>query len=414
MPHCSSIDINELVSYYMRLWWSSDRSLPEFKQSMSRHQQSLYETQLKKWSDKLMYVLENLPRTEQERDELREQLSTEMRQFALSTFSFEQRHLDFIEKSRMVEASLKFVRMARDFDPAISGDDIYQAGRNVMTSNLIQLLLGLKVEVTPSIFAYSMLYPYTDNYLDDPAVSQSTKESFNRRFRQRLLGEALIPKNPAERTIDQLFELIESEWERSENPLVYDNLLAIHNAQIRSLGLIDPDAGPYEKDVLGISFEKGGTSVLADGYLVAGSLTEGQAKYLFGYGAYTQLMDDLEDVTEDLEANRLTIFSQTAPYRKLDHLTNRLIHFGRAVLADLDVFDTETAKSLFEIIDRALDPILIDIIGRSNGYFSKRYLRALEKHSAYRFQKIKKLRKKLERRKITLEALTKAVQTYSQ
>ena len=38
-------------------------------------------------------------------------------------------------------------------------------------------LLGLPVEVTPAVFAYSMLYPYTDNYLDDPAIPRTTSPS---------------------------------------------------------------------------------------------------------------------------------------------------------------------------------------------------------------------------------------------
>jgi len=36
-------------------------------------------------------------------------------------------------------------------------------------------------------------------------------------------------------------------------------------AQARSLKLVAPEASPFELDVVGISCEKGGTSVLADG-----------------------------------------------------------------------------------------------------------------------------------------------------
>ena len=63
-------------------------------------------------------------------------------------------------------------------------------------------------------------------------------------------------------------------------------------AQCRSLELLHRTASPYEVDVLGISLEKGGTSVLADGYLVAGSLTRPQAELAFGFGAYLQIVDD--------------------------------------------------------------------------------------------------------------------------
>ncbi len=149
-----------------------------------------------------------------------------------------------------------FARMARDFAPMISSDDIYQAGRNVITANLIQLLLGLPARVTPSIFAYSMLYPYTDNYLDDQSIPMETKVSFNKRFRHRLLGEEIEPANSHEVDISSLIRMIENEWNRQDYPQVYESLLSIHKAQTLSLDLVAPGITPFERDILGISFEK--------------------------------------------------------------------------------------------------------------------------------------------------------------
>ena len=59
--------------------------------------------------------------------------------------------------------------------------------------------------------------------------------------------------------------------------------------QTRSAALLRRHAGPYEVDVLGISLEKGGTSVLADRYLVAGSLTEAQGACFFVQCATTEV-----------------------------------------------------------------------------------------------------------------------------
>jgi hypothetical protein len=69
-----------------------------------------------------------------------------------------------------------------------------------------------------------------------------------------------------------------------------------HRAQSKSLQQLCCNPAPHQIDVVGISFEKGGTSVLADGYLVAGSLTAAQPDWIFGFGVLTQLLDDL-DVT---------------------------------------------------------------------------------------------------------------------
>jgi hypothetical protein len=59
-------------------------------------------------------------------------------------------------------------------------------------------MLGQKMGLTPAIFTYSMLYPYTDNYLDNPATSRERKLGFSARFGQRLAGEAVAPVNDHE------------------------------------------------------------------------------------------------------------------------------------------------------------------------------------------------------------------------
>ena len=53
---------------------------------------------------------------------------------------------------------------ARKFDDDLPIGDIMQAMRNVWISNALQLLFGKEVYYSKANFAYSMLYPYTDNY----------------------------------------------------------------------------------------------------------------------------------------------------------------------------------------------------------------------------------------------------------
>ncbi len=65
-------------------------------------------------------------------------------------------------------------RVCPDGPPLRSGDHEpgHLSGRSQCLDGLdvLQLLLGIPVRVTPAIFAYSMLYPYGDNCLDDPAI----------------------------------------------------------------------------------------------------------------------------------------------------------------------------------------------------------------------------------------------------
>ena len=126
-----------------------------------------------------------------------------------------------------------------------------------------------------------------------------------------------------------------------------------------------PQASPYELDVLGLVFEKGGTAVLADGYLVAGSLTPFQQEFSFYYGAFTQLMDDLEDVQSDRQAGIMTVFSQTAGRWPLDAVTSRLIGFGNGLLDGMRRFQAPGLATLEEIMRKCITPLLIDSASRA-------------------------------------------------
>jgi len=146
-----------------------------------------------------------------------------------------------------------------------------------------------------------------------------------------------------------------------------------------------------EVDVHGLSFEKGGTSVLADGYLVSGSLNEAQREYTYGHGIFAQLLDDMEDVEQDSQAGRLTLYSQPAGHWPMDALTNRTFHFGRNLLMRMDCFEVE--EPIQELIRRGDDLLLIDTIGRMDRYYTPSYLRELEAHSPFRFSFLNEQRK---------------------
>lgn len=409
IPVIQDLSIPELVrdlnAQMIQLWWSSSQSLPEFQQTFEIHEQERREKQLASMIDSLIRAIKYLPTTPEGRNAFQNGLESEAKRLAANAFDLEPEDIEFLDRSGLISSSQQFARMAREFDPSIRGEDIYQAARNVMSMNFIQLLMDLPVEITPPIFAYSMLYPYTDNYLDDPNVSKQVKQEFNRRFLFRLEGETTRPANRYEEMIGQLIGMIEERFPRERFPLVWDSLVAIHTAQHRSLKLVAPNASPYEADVLGITFEKGGTSVLADGYLVAGWVSPEEAAFFYGYGAFTQLMDDLEDVESDRREGRLTIFSQTIPHWTLDNITNRTIHFGRSIFDLAKIFHSPAATSIQRLISRGLDPIMIDLAGRAGKFYSSAYLRKIEPHLSFRLGTLRKQRMKLERNRVSLGRL---------
>jgi hypothetical protein len=65
----------------------------------------------------------------------------------------------------------QFAQWAKRFDPTLSMADTTQACRNAWTACGLQPLLGDRMQITPSILGYSLLYPYSDNYLDQQTAT---------------------------------------------------------------------------------------------------------------------------------------------------------------------------------------------------------------------------------------------------
>ena len=385
-----SATVRELNQHFIDLWWECDPGLPDLGPRFTSQAQNQNEKGLLQFLGQVDRVLSNPPRSRGKAQASQARLGAAFRSLAEEVLGFTNAQLDLLPSQAFSDVSEEFVRRARAFDPRLSGENIYQAGRNAWTANGLQWLLGLPVQNTPSIFAYSLLYPYTDNYLDDPATTIATKLAFNERFHQRLAGEWMAPADAQEQVIFDLVAMIEEQYSRSEDPAVFESLLDIHHAQGRSLNLMRRATAPGEVDVLGLSFGKGGTSVLADGYLVSGSLNGAQRQYTYGHGIFAQLLDDMEDVEQDSEAGRLTVYTQPAGHWSLDGLANRTFHFGRNVLLRLDCFEVE--ESVRELIRRGADLLLIDTIGRMDRYFTAAYLCELEAHSPFRFSFLKEQR----------------------
>ena len=403
-----SVLVPNLLRSFIAEWWEGDFPAPSSGPIHSSAVHKSNEAHLERFVDSLAAEFKHAPRTACERESTRERILKAFAVFARGALGFEDRHLNLLLGRGFPQSAVQFTQMARAFDAAVSASDIFQASRNVWTMNGLQVLLGLPVRLTPAMFAYSMLYPYTDNYLDDPAVPTETKVAFNQRFALRLMGENVDPANAQERKICDLVAMIEAQYSRALYPQVYDSLLAIHRAQEKSIRLLRCNASPYEVDVLGISLEKGGTSVLADGYLVAGSLSERHAEFTFGFGAFLQLVDDLQDVEGDGRDGLLTVFSQTARRWPLDAITNRTLQFGRRVLELLPCFDAPEAEPFKELMRRSATLLVVLAAGRAARLHTRDYIRELEGRSPFRFAFLEKQSRRLARQRISLMRMIEA------
>ena len=71
-----------------------------------------------------------------------------------------------------------FIEQVRTFDMSFKLDDMFQSLRNVWIMNCIRYY-GHEHQDHAVDFAYSMLYPYTDNFLDTDGVSETQKQGTN-------------------------------------------------------------------------------------------------------------------------------------------------------------------------------------------------------------------------------------------
>lgn len=389
--------IKELTNKYLDLWWRTNSDLHITSEKISLIDKIMKEKKIESFRKQIFKTLKELPKNQEEEKQWKQNVLSKIKDMESSISNTEDSILDFFIDSGYGKVTEKFISEVKMFDPKMGVYDIFQGIRNVWIMNSIQILYNMEVRLTPSIFAYSMLYPYSDNYLDDASTSIDEKKSFNERFKKWLLGENTKPLNEMEHHIYNLVKIIEDEFERETYDEVFDSLLSIHKAQEQSLLQQRKITLPYEKDILGITFEKGGTSVLADGYLVRGKLNDMEANFMFSYGVFLQIIDDLQDIEEDYCNNHMTMFSQIGDKYYLDRLINKLKNFINEIFENEIAFTSENAKKLKRIIQDCSQIMIFEAISKNKNRFSKEYIREIESYSFVRFSYLKKLKKKFQK-----------------
>ena len=390
--------VEKLKHKYMKLWWDTDKSFPVLGEEISIKEKKTREKLMNQFTNELFLQLKQCPKNEAQRVNWKNTLWSMIKNFGqqlgINEVAVNQ---DFAKELPII--THMFITNVNAFNPDMKLDKMLQALRNAWIMNLLQVLFKIKVEYTPSVFAYSMLYPYTDNYLDSTEVSFEDKKQISKIFRSRLQGEQLEPNNAYEEALFNLVGMIESQYSREPHSELYESLLCIHDAQYKSLTQDKEISSPYEKDVLGISTEKGGTSVLADAYLVNGQLSDAQVDFAFAYGVLLQLCDDLQDAKEDLSNGQMTIFSVTLKKWPLDNITNALLDFSNKIMVDsyanLDLAESDKMNSFLK---KNLTLLIFEAISQNYVFYSKDYIKAIEKYVPFRMAYTRKLYKKLKKK----------------
>ncbi len=382
--------IQDYTAQYAGIWERCSAQMPEFSKVYPKRDKLNREKFLDQFLNTVKSFRKDRIRGKSFTDADQQLFLRNTREFLRNGLDFTEGQLELMFSDEMVHITRSFVRQAKAFDAELSFNDIFQACRNMWIMNGLQLIMGIPMQVTPSIFAYSMLYPYTDNLIDDPTISSFEKLVFSERFRDRLSGVIFKPENRIESAIFRLVEMIETEYSRTDFPEVFNSLLDIHDAQTNSLKLIQFPDSLSEQETLKICLAKGGASVLADGYLVAGKLTVDQRYFLYGYGAYLQLLDDIQDVEEDHAAGLMTVFSKSLFSCSLDEKLNKTYWFGEHVMESLEFFDGRHIELFKSLMRRSMDLFINEAIAQDPDAYSHKCVATFECFSPFHFLYIRK------------------------
>ncbi len=409
------------VREYSRRWWEtpSEPPIPEITYPSSEKKD--LERELTDLINRLAAEQESLPVDDRIWDSERlDRWAVGLRPFFKRVLGRAAVPLESVYDERFVESTRQFIAAARDFDPEIGIDSVYQALRNVWIMNTLQYFLEIEVQHTDAIFGYSMVYPYLDNVLDDAGTARQDKLCLLLRLKNWLEGERELPRGPREDKLLALIRRIEGQFPRTQYPGVYQSMLTIYNAQVKSLLQQRETHPPYAADILGISMEKGGTSVLADGYLAGGTLTPSQEDFCFGFGTFLQLADDLQDIAEDVRRGHMTLFSQTAGRYPLDPLVYKLLRFMSQVVDQTLDAGNSRQLALQNVIRRACTLMYMESVGKHSAFFSRACARRFQKAFPVRFNYLKKMRQTLQDRFLTghrkisdLDPVSTALLTFS-
>lgn len=278
---------------------------------------------------------------------------------------------------RVLESIQIFISKTRAFDDKIEMEDIAQAMSNFLVYVMMAELEGAEDYVQNAVWSYSLLYPYTDNILDDVTISSKEKMEFNERLYQRIQGREEKGYNQKEEKINACITYIEEKYNREQYPEIYNSILLIFQAQVESLRMQKELLG--EEESLDISIFKGASSVLVNACMIDGRFGENRENNIrlaTKLGYFLQLADDLRDMKTDIESQHQTLFTIFINQGNVEHLTNNMFEYIDFIFEGI-----EGKTEIAEFIKKQCRILMINSMIHNKEYFSKEYIDRIEEYS---------------------------------
>lgn len=278
------------------------------------------------------------------------------------------------ELNAFQEELMEFLRRVRRFAPELSLDEIGQALRNYIVYAMFKVIHRSDVGFSMAGFGYSMLYPFTDNYIDSKSNSSEEKAEYNKIIHDKIEGKEIRTRTVYQRKTCDLLQAIESEYPRNLDSSAYLLLLMMLEAQENSIRQQQSAVLLTPEERLDISLYKGGISVLIDRFFVHKELTEEELILYLGLGFFLQLADDLQDIKSDSEQGYQTILTVDLSHGQEEKIINKMLHFVHNTMgsfqAENDLFKNFVLINCYQLIYTSL-------IG-SKEFFSQEYLNKIE------------------------------------
>ncbi len=280
-----------------------------------------------------------------------------------------------------------FIDRVRGFDADLNAGQIWQAMRNYFIYAMIVEMQGERQNAANPILAYSLLYPYTDNYIDDKTTTKEEKERYNRMIARKLKGEPVLVQSALEEKTCRLLDMIGDAYEGEAKKKVIGTLLQLLEAQNYSIR--QQKAGISEDEILGISIWKGSASVLADYLFATQDWREKEEGFYLRFGFLLQLVDDLQDMEEDKKEGSHTMMIKAAEQKRLEGQVNRLLWFIWDTVRD---FEPRNPGLKGFVLNNCVEITLLSAAMNAQ-HFLKEYIKELEPYLPLSVEFIKKMKK---------------------
>lgn len=363
-------------------WLESDASFPDFLIKISTETKLQNEQYMQKMKDDFHKQFDKFPRFPFRRKKWKQETFTMINNALTQETIIGINHVMNQEDLDNFQNELNdFLRTVRKFAPELSFDGIGQATRNYVVYYMFKQLNQLHSGLSNACFGYSMLYPFTDNYIDSNQFSSKEKAQYNQMIRDKIKGNKVSPNSYHQQKTCDLLQAIESDYPRNYSSTIYTLLTMMLDAQEDSIRQQSKNVVLTLEERLNISLYKGGISVLIDQFFVKNEITETELNFYLGFGFFLQLADDLQDIKEDSMQGNQTIFTYHLEYENIENITNKMFHFIHQLSAS---YSAPSPRFLNFLLTNCYQLMYLSII-RSKEFFSKEYLNKLETFLPFHF-----------------------------